>query len=395
MKKKLSGIFTIFLILIAFFNILFPILKNINIFTERFDPKLYEKKYNNSQYVIPQSRTPISDEVLVSYAGYRYATGMNPILINSDHPPLGKYLIGWITLLTGNNRMSSIVFALGNLILIALIIFILTKSYLIMSLGMFFLSLDSMFIDQIIHSPILDIIQVFFLLLFFCTFLLWLKKDSLLNLVFMGIVLGCMSSIKLYLPVFIILISTTLSILIIKKSLKYIFKFVLITVPIIFIVYTSTYYSFFMHGNSFRSFLGAQKWIFLFWKNNSVQSSNFIGDALTLILFNQWKVWWGNNPYIHFERWTILWPVFFVTGIGTAIYGIYHYFFSKKNSLLTQFTLTISIWVLFATSYLSMLAISPRYIMILFFPIYILIPLVIKLITINLKTQIVNVKSKS
>jgi len=107
------------------------------------------------------------------------------------------------------------------------------------------------------------------------------------------------------------------------------------------------------------------------------------------MLFNQWKVWWGNKPYIQFELWTILWPFFFVIGIVSASYTLIKtvkmYFLNKtkilKNNLLFQAIIFISIWIFLSTSYLSCLPISPRYLMILYFPIYIIIPLMLKLIS--------------
>ena len=380
MDKKLQLIVVFLLIVFSVINIGFPVIKNWGLFTEKFDPKLYEKKYNHSQYVIPQSKNPISDEELDSYAGYRYATGLNPVLINSDHPPLGKYLIGWITVLTGNNRISSIVFALGNIIILSSIIYYLSSSVLITSLGVFFLSQDTMFIDQIIHSPILDIIQVFFLLLYFFFFILWLKKQRIILLFLLGVVLGCFCSIKLYFPAFVILTTIGVFLVLIKKPLRSILLVLVINIILGFITYTATYFVFFIKGNNLRSFLGAQKWIFLFWKNNSVQSSKFIGDALTLILFNQWKVWWGDKPYIQFEHWSILWPVFFLAGIISAFLVLIK--FRKKHTLLF-----FSLWTILITVYLSLLPISPRYLMLLYFPIYILIPLVIQLV---LKSKIKN-----
>ena len=381
MKINLSSIAILIFFVVTAVNIINPIRQNFGLFTERFNPKLYEKKYNNSQYVIPQSKNPISDEELLSYAGYRYATGTNPILINSDHPPLGKYIIGWFTLLTGNNRSVSAFFAFCNLILVFSIIYFLTKSTLLSSFGMLLLSFDSMFVDQIIHSPILDIIQVFFLILYFLFLILWLKKEQLWKVIAMGLALGAMSSTKLYFPVFVVLATTFITLVFLKKSLK---KTIILISSLTFItglIYTLSYLSFFMHGNSLRSFLGTQKWIFLFWKNNSVQSSKFIGDALTLILFNQWKVWWGTKTYIQFELWNILWPTFFVTGIGSAIYVYVTAFKSVKKTLLLQSAVVISTWIFLSIAYLSLLPISPRYLMIFYFPTYILIPIMIKLVT--------------
>lgn len=386
MKKNLSLMAILIFFIVSAVNIINPIRQNFGLFTERFNPKLYEKKYNNSQYVIPQSKNPISDEELLSYAGYRYATGTNPILINSDHPPLGKYIIGWFTLLTGNNRSVSTFFAFGNLILIFSIIYLLTKSTLLSSFGVLLVSFDSMFVDQIIHSPILDIIQVFFLILYFLFLILWLKKEQLWKVIGMGLALGAMSSTKLYFPVFVVLTTTFITLVLLKKSLK---KIIILISSLAFItglIYTLSYLSFFMHGNSLRSFLGTQKWIFLFWKNNSVQSSKFIGDALTLILFNQWKVWWGTKTYIQFELWNILWPIFFITGITSSVYVLINTFKIKHNFLF-QSTILIAVWIFLSTAYLSMLPISPRYLMILYLPIYIIIPLVLKLLSLTINKR--------
>lgn len=391
MKTKFIQICIFVFIIVGSLNIIIPVLKNIHLYTEKFNLKKYEQKYNKSQYIIPQSKNPISDEELLSFAGYKYATGLNPILINSDHPPLGKYFIGWITLLTGNQRMSSIFFAIGIIILISLSIYSITQSWLMTSLGFFFLSLDSMFIDQIIHAPILDIIQVFFLLLYLLLLQKWIKRESMCTLFFMGIALGCMSSIKLYFPIFVVLASTFVSLLIIKKSTKKIIFVLFIIFLLTFSVYLLSYASFFIQGYSIRQFFGTQKWIFLFWKNNSVQSSKFIGDALTLILFNQWKVWWGTQPYIQFERWTFLWPIFFLSGIISSIYVLWLKLKLKIFVSSNAIVIPYAVWILFATIYLSFLPISPRYILILFFPIYIVIPVVIQLIT-NLKIKDQNSK---
>jgi len=198
----------------------------------------------------------------------------------------------------------------------------------------------------------------------------------------MGLALGAMSSTKLYFPVFVVLAVTFITLMLLKKPLKKIFILLTSLAFITGFVYTLSYLSFFMHGNSLRTFLGTQKWIFLFWKNNSVQSSKFIGDALTLILFNQWKVWWGNKTYIQFELWNILWPIFFISGIFSSIYVLVNSF-KMKHSLLFQSSILIAVWIFLSTVYLSLLPISPRYLMILYLPIYIIIPLVLKLLTIN------------
>lgn len=379
MKKIIAAI----LALISIYNIGLPIINNFGLYTEKFNPKLYEKKYNNSQYVIPQSKQPISDEELLSYAGYKYATGLNPILINSDHPPFGKYIIGWFTLITGNNRIVSLFFGFSTLVITMYIIWLLTKSYLLVALGFFMVSVDTIFLDQILHSPVLDIIHVFFLLLYFLLCIKWLEKKSLPLLIAMGLTLGAFASTKLYFPAIVLLFFSSGFLILLKKPLKKVGFFFVINVGVAFLFYLASYTSLFLHGNSLRAFFGAQKWIFLFWRNNSINTGEYFGNILPLVLFNKWHVWWGTQKYISFEHWTIFWAVFFIFGIIAAGYFI----FINRNMLLWQAkkiqvkdepALLLSLWTVVAVAYLMFIPVSPRYLMIIYFPMYITITCAIK-----------------
>ncbi len=374
-KLALTKSTTTLLIIIIFtaslISLIYPIFKNRSKLSERFNEKTYEKKYNNSQYVIPQSKHPISDEELLSYAGYKYAKGLNPVLINSDHPPLGKYLIGWFTLLTGNSHVVSLVFAIGNIFLLTFLVYFLTNSYLLSSIAFLFLSSDSVFLDQIIYSPVLDIIQVFFFLVYIWIYLIWSIKKKNILLVPLGIALGAIASVKLYFPAFILLFITGIHLFALKKSLKTVF---IVTTAIFVLACTTfalSYFNYFAHGNSLRNFLGTQKWIFLFWKNNSIQVAKYYGAVIPFILFNQWKVWWGNKQYINFEHWTIFWPLFFVLGTISVAY----FFLKFKKNYFYGFSSFLALWIFVFTIYLCFIPISPRYLMLLYFPIYILITL--------------------
>jgi len=376
MKKTIEKIFLLAAVSTFIINIVIPIASNWDKFTEKFNLKLYEKKYNQSQYMIPQSKNPISDEELLSYAGYKYITGTNPILINSDHPPLGKYIIGFFTVLFNNNRVVSLFFGLGNVFLIAIIINYLTRSLTLVFAGLTMLFLDSMFIDQIIHSPILDIIQVFFLLLYFYLFFIYQKTKKSLIILFLGVVLGCLASIKLYFPALILLAVSLLTMILNKKNIKQIFVFGLVVFLLAFLIYAATYSVYFLKGNSFRSFFGVQKWIFLFWKNNSIDTPKYYGSVIPLVLFNAWKVWWGDQPYIKYVNWTVFWPVFFILGFSSSLLITVKYLtVTNQKKIINQENVFISLWVIFFTAYLCLLPISPRYLMMLFFPLYIIITL--------------------
>ena len=378
MENNLLAKIAIILIasLLVWFNLISPVLHFKNKFTEKYNPKLYELKYNRSQYVIPQSKNPISDEEIYSHAGYMYAKGLNPILINSDHPPLGKYFIGWLTLLTGNHRISSLVFGFGSLLLIFLIIYTLTKSFIISFAGVGITSVDTILLDQIIYSPILDIIQVFFLLAYVLFFIFYLNKNKKIQILGTGITLGAMASTKMYFPAIILLgVSCIYLFLNNRKLLNSIF-YGATTFLISFLLYVSTYFNYFIQNGSLKGFFGSQKWIFLYWKENSVTDYIGFGDVIPFILLNKWKIWWGDRGYIAYEHWTIFWPIFFVIGLSLSFYYLIKLLISIKKkeekNLSLKASQFLSLWIILVTLYMCIIPISPRYLMMLFFPIYIL-----------------------
>jgi len=367
------------LIAISLLRVLWPVYQNLDKFTERYDPVAYEKKYNASQYMVPRSKNPISDEVLLSHAGYSYIKGTNPILINSDHPPLGKYFIGIFTVLTGNNRTVSIFFAAVNMALMAAIILLLTRSPLLASLGVLFLSFDPMFVDQIIHSPILDIIQVSFLLVYILILIKWSHdRRNTFPVLAMGIALGCLSSVKLYFPALVVILSTLVALVLGGTPWRYILKYAFIVPVTAFFTYAATYFRYFMESRAFLPFFGVQKWIFLFWQTNSVNDAKVFGNVLPFILFNKWKVWWGTEPYISYSGWTVVWPLFFILGFAASLYFLFMYLRgSLKDNPKRTVILLLTVWLAAFTSYLCFIPISPRYLMMLFFPVYILVTLFI------------------
>ncbi len=203
----------------------------------------------------------------------------------------------------------------------------------------------------------------------------------------MSIVLGVLSSVKIYFPAIILAFVTLLFFIIAQKNIKKVLFNFFILVAFAFLTYTASYLGYFLQGNSFRNFLGTQKWIFLFWKNNSIQVSKYYGSIIPLILFNQWKVWWGNKQYINFVHWSVFWPTFFILGI-ISTYSFLHKEFllllkNKKipnlNDSMRFFCFFLSVWVILFTIYLCLIPISPRYLMMLYFPMYILILLFIKI----------------
>lgn len=369
MGKK-SILLTIFLLLFTFYNILDPVVKNWGKFSEKFDPNLYEKKYYKSQWSVPNSKNPISDEELYAYSGYKYLKGLNPILISPEVPPLGKYLVGVSIRIFGNQGIFSIIFAILSLAVLAHIVYESTKSFIISSLAVFLTSIHFLFVDQIIHSPQMDIFQLFFLLLFLIFFLLYQKNQRIIFLFASGVVMGYFVSTKIFIISYLIMnlfiiIFHLFNRLDLRKS---IFNIILLN-TVSLLTYLITYSVYFIYGGSLRSFLGVQKWILLFYKSSTINTFKLIGNYLSLIFFNRWRVWSEGYPITHYKYWTFLWPIIFLLGI----FSIFKLLKTKINPseqlllrLILSFLIAYNIFLFFTP-------IFPRYLLLLFVPLNILI----------------------
>ncbi len=196
-KNKLTFI-GVLLVVLSFLSVGYVLFQNKSLYTKRFDPVKFKTLYEQSQWRDPLSKKPISDETLYSYAGYQYVHGTNPILINSEAPPLGKYLIGLSISLFGNEKIINIILALGSLIMIGIYVFLESSSFFSSSIALLLTATSSLFIDQLIHNPQLEIMQVFFILAFLIFVKLFEKKHSLFLSIAAGISLGSFLSIKTF-----------------------------------------------------------------------------------------------------------------------------------------------------------------------------------------------------
>ncbi|OGK26715.1 hypothetical protein A2954_07035 [Candidatus Roizmanbacteria bacterium RIFCSPLOWO2_01_FULL_37_12] len=363
-------------IIIIFISITFVtvvVFQNRKLYTEKFDPVSFQNKYNQSQWVIPNSKHIISDEDLYTYAGYKYINGLNPILINPETPPLGKYLIGLSIVLFKNHRIISLISALLSLAIINHIVFLSTNSFLTSSIAVFLTSINTLFIDQIIHTPQLDIFQLLFFLLFIIFFLIFKMKNNIFFLLFAGFAMGFFISTKFFLASFFIFNAWLLLNYLIGKThlKKIIFESALLNLIALF-TYSYTYIGYFILGGNLRSFLGVQKWIYLFYSNTSIEISKLLGNYLSLIFFNQWKFWSEGYPFIHYKYWTIFWPVVFIVG-SFSIYKL----FTEKKAKEKKLLILLAAFLIIYNLFLFVTPVYPRYLLLLFVPLNILIAIYI------------------
>ncbi|MCX7955587.1 MAG: hypothetical protein N2593_00535 [Patescibacteria group bacterium] len=367
-KSNKINFLSLLLILISFLNLFFIIKNNFYKYTEKFDPKKYELKYNNSQYVIPKSKNPISDAELYAYAGYRYIKGQNPLYLNAEHLTLGKYLIGFSILIFNNQNVINLIFVFLIFILFFKIIYLITKSFFLSSLGIFILSFDSFIYDMIINPPLLDIYQLFFLLAIFYFLLKWKTNQKNKYVILIGICLGLFASVKFYLVSIVLLGTLIINFFILKK---YFLKNILIIIFFSLLAFNLTYIQSFLLKTNLNEFIKSQKWIFNFWRFNDLNNIQAKGNFLKLIIFNQWKIWWSDKKYINYQYWNLAWPIFFILGLSIVFYHLKNFFFFKKKLSIKDFSLNLfSTWIIFYILYLFLIPIYPRYLILLYPIIY-------------------------
>lgn len=356
---------------------------HLNKLTEVYAPQTLEQLYNRSQYVVPHSKNPISDAVVYAYAGSAHMNGSNPVLLNAEHPPHGKYLIGLLFQLTGYWKSS------GIIVVISMIIFILwycarrTRWGPHIYLLLFLLVTDTNIRYQIVGGPLLDIIQTALLVVHIALVDIsdrhpknpWLLLSA-------GISLGLLAGSKMYFPALVIVIvHGTYSIWKHRKSLKAqilsLMKMVLIGV----ITYVAGYsVGFIRYQMSLQTFIKSQLWTLHYWTDNSLQGASMFGGYIPLIFLNQYHVWWGDTPIIPYEDWTVMWPISAIMIILSMIYTLIAMFTHTSHISLPPrilpFAERITMWLIALCTYLLFIPISPRYLMLFFVPGYILIALV-------------------
>lgn len=348
-----------------------------------YSPKALSDMYDKSQYTIPNSSKPISDALLYAHTGYEYIKGDNPLRLNAEHLTTGKYIIGFIYNLTGHIKTPGIFFVLLTFILINSFLYIVTKNKLSLFIFSFFYITDTNIRYQVTSGPLLDIIQLFFFILYIFTLeKLYKSKNKIYFIMATGITLGLMASSKMYIPATLTVLSSIIYTIIIpsKNKLQNIlhFSFVLI---VALLTYISTYTVYFVYYNgTIYDFIKSQLWILHFWTDNPVNNVKTIGAIIPLVMTNQYIVWWGNDPIIQYEDWTYLWPIVTTLTLAFAVVVIKK-FLHKQELFLTSYRnshsiLMLSIWVILFFCYLTNIPISPRYLGLLFVPGYILISLI-------------------
>lgn len=276
-------------------------------FWERY-PTLKDA-YGSSQYVIKDPKGWIPDEIVNAYAGAAYVSeGVSPIIIAADTPPLGRYLIGLSAVLTGNENVFIIISGIGSLIVMFLLGKMLFKSSLFAILPVFLLSLEPLFRNQFKYVPLLDIMQLFFLLLAFLFFMKGIEKKITTKrlVVFFSLAslfLGMFISTKFYATGVTVIVAWYAVLLWNKEYKKMVYLTATLPISVLFLLLN--YVQLLFQGYNIREFLGVQRYIFEYHKSQLIKPFTI----WPLLILNQWHVWYGNKPIISESQWLITWPI--------------------------------------------------------------------------------------
>ncbi len=364
--KNYSKTAAIISLAIIAFSVFTQILSKRQEFTQTFDPQIMEQKYLNSQWVNPKSSQPLGDHGLYAWAGWAYIHGENPILINSEMPPLGKYFIGLGLLLIKHPAYIGLFFA--STLLISLYLLsrqVIQDSYLALIPPALF-STETIY-KGLLSITMLDAIQITFLNL---AFLFLLKSTTnKKHFILASLMLGGVLSTKFYATGFLVISSIVIFYLISKQF--NLLKYFLLSLPLAFLVHLLSYFQFFLKGGTLRQYLGTQKYILNFYQNSS--TSVPFGSYWKLVFFNRWRVWWGPKWGEYYTLTTREWQPTWIINAFAAFFGFYlfiknslnHWIKNKKLNLAQHHILTS--WLLVYAAFLTFIGGWPHY-MLLFLP---------------------------
>lgn len=299
-----------------------------------------EKTFLSSQYVNKHPKGWIPDEAAFSYAGGKLIKGTNPVLVVPDAPPLGKYIIGLSTIIFNNDSTFILFSGVLSLCLLYLLGLQILKNPLLAILPPFFLSFESIFKNQLVYAPLMDIFQLVFLLCIFYFFNKGLSgKKAFLFFLAVNLFLGFFIATKFFITGFTV-VAAYFIVLILHKEKKKIIDITL-SLPIALFVLLLSYIRVFAFGYTINKFLGIQKWVFLYHQSFLILPFSI----WPLLLLNKWYVWFGNKPVISDGQWSFTWPILTLISIATIIF----YLLNKiaRNSKIEILMVWSAVYMLF------------------------------------------------
>jgi hypothetical protein len=314
-----------------------------------FNYPAYKRAYYASQYMNKKPTGTIPDETLEAFAGGIFLTGLNPILIVHDQPPLGRYLISLSIYLFDNEKTIPVM-----LLLISAVGMYLTAAEIIpnrwlalIPVGIFIN--EPMFLHKFNIIPLLEPIQLPFIIFAIYFFLLAIKSHKPAGwFIGFSVMIGFVVSIRYFVVGAAITGAAALFLLCFRKFNRLLS--LILSLPLALVILLLSYYRTFRSGYTLIKVLGIQKYILMYHKSAFVNPFT----VWDLLLFNRWHTWWANNAILSDPEWTILWPL---AGFMIVIGGIWLW----RKRVVSQAETVILFWIILYSLMLSVGYTSTRY----------------------------------
>lgn len=348
-RSKLNIVIFTVVCLVIIINIASFINNHLGLYTFPINPPFLEKLYGQSQYVRTDAISMLPDETIYAYAAWRYMHGENPAVFNADQPPLGKYFIGLSEIYFNNERITGPIFNILSLAALFVLSLLILKNYLWSITLVAFFSFEKLFMVQMLYAPLLDNIQLFFILLSFIFYIM--SRDKIGYLIPAFVSLGLVMSTKFWVTGFMIFIIWFVYGAL-SKNISRLVLFVL-TAPLSIITMMVVYLPSFLQGDSVKNFFGVQHYIYAFHQGKFNFDPTAVWD---LLLLNRWHVPW-ENAVKQSTDWQWTWPL--ITSLSVlAIVKI----IKSRNNLVKGQGL-FSIWIIIYFGLLSVGTVLPRYLL--------------------------------
>jgi hypothetical protein len=322
-----------------------------------FDQERIQGLYEISQYVREKDAAWIADEIHFAYASWNYVNGGNPILVNPDYPPLGKYLVGLSIKLVNNEKIPTLFFAFLSLFSLFLVAKTFLKKSWLALLPLALFAWDKLFQEQLIYLPLFEVFALAFLGLAFYFFI----KAEENNQFFLAanFFLGMLWATKPWMLTIPLMASWMVYLVLRRSGKKLIFW--LASLPVAVAVLVVSYFKLLLEGWSLYKILSVQKWILWYHRSKLIK----FGTVWPFIYLKRWYVWWGDKPYLPVDQWNLFWPIF--TTLALIFSGlVFLKIFGLKRKWLKHFKFDsritlLCLWVVFDLAFLSIGNMSVRY----------------------------------
>lgn len=322
MKKK---VLALLLILLTLFPLVRVIWQKWDYYLSPFDLERAKYLYGISQYVKGEGASWIADEIVLAYASWNYINGGNPILVNPDYPPLGKYIVGSSIYLFNNEKLPNLFFSFASLFALFLLSRLVLKNTPLSLIPVAILSWERLFNEQLLFVPLFETFVFTFLILATYFFAKGLKNNY--YFILSSLFLGCFWATKPWMHTIPLILAWLVFLFFVRKKIKVFIAWsasLLISVVVLML----SYFQLFSQGWSAYKVLSVQKWILWYYANGVSK----IGSLWPFIYINRWYVWWGDKPFLPIAQWTVAWPVFLTLALICCLAVALKYF-GLKNKL--------------------------------------------------------------